>query len=450
MKNKIEIETKRFESKDGTKKFDVAFDGLAYTNATEQYLMYDKTSDGFNYYKKTTLVPYAEKLIELGKIANLKNSSLSDNQVITVDDLIVVRRGGKQSNHEAGTWLHPKLAIEFGRWLSLEFGIWCNEVIEDLLTFGMVTLQPEDKKWVIFADGLADREPGSAKQMSDAREMLLIHEAQGYNIKSFDDVINNLMKFTAKVDQPKVFEKLRTLIKDMYEAGELGRTSHEEMLERCTATVITVLKKEVKRKNRIISKFEIGTPAPAVDTTPTITEKSIQQKFDNDKALRDSHLVIDLDSIALHKMFGLSNIKPVDLPMYEFGRKRPVCEAKALMDEAGLKVSYMHTMVDWRFRLDRKPNSPHYYYVDSTTNVGVSIWDKGYPNKLSCSVWKSKGTRWFYTYDDLLNITLEAATSSDPNSDPSFYMGVNKEGTIGVTFSAITLTIMVFGFEAKK
>lgn len=449
MKNKIEIETREFKSQDGLVKFDAVFDGLAYTNATLQYQLFGKSQQAFSYYKDNTLIPYAQKLIDLGKIAKQGNYVIDDNQVVTVDDLIIVRKGGSNPKL-AGTWLHPKLAIEFGRWLSLEFGIWCNEVIEDLLTFGMVTLQPEDKKWVIFADGLADREPGSAKQMSDAREMLLIHEAQGYNIKSFDDVINNLMKFTAKVDQPKVFEKLRTLIKDMYEAGELGRTSHEEMLERCTATVITVLKKEVKRKNRIISKFEIGTPAPAVDTTPTITEKSIQQKFDNDKALRDSHLVIDLDSIALHKMFGLSNIKPVDLPMFEYGRKRPVCDAKALMDNAGLKVSYMHTLFDWRFRLDRKPNSPHYYYIDSSTNIGASIWDKGIPSKLSCSVWKSKGTRGSYTYDDLLNITLESAMIGDPKSDPAFYMGVNKEGTIGVTFSAITLTIMVFGFSSDK
>ena len=446
MKNKIETETRKFESQDGLVKFDALFDGLAYTNATQQYQAFGKAKDAFSYFKTNTLIPYAEKLIELGKVPGMNNSNPAQ---LTVDELIIVRTGGNRKDLQ-GTWLHPKLAIEFGRWLSLEFGIWCNEVIEDLLTFGVVTLQPEDRKWVDFADGLADREPGSTKQMSDAREMLLIHEAQGYNIKSFDDVINNLMKFTAKVDQPKVFEKLRTLIKDMYEAGELGRTSHEEMLERCTATVITVLKKEVKRKNRIISKFEIGAPAPAVDTTPTITEKSIQQKFDNDKVLRDSHSVIDLDSIAVHKIFGLSNIKPVDLPMYEFGRKRPVCEAKALMDEAGLKVPYLHTMVDWGFRLDRKPNSPHYYYVDASTNVGASIWDKGIPNKLSCSIWKSKGTRGFYTYDDLISVTLESALLGDPDGDPSFYMGVNKEGTIGVTFSAITLTVMVFGFSSDK
>lgn len=448
MKNKIEVETRQFKSQDGTKVFDVSFDGLAYTNATEQYQMYEKSHQAFAYYRDNTLVPYAEKLIELGKITTQGNLASPNNQPVTVNDLIIIRRGGNPKYQ--GTWLHPKLAIEFGRWLNLEFGIWCNEVIEDFLTFGIVTLQPEDKKWVNFVDGLGDREPGSSKQISDVYEALLIHEKEGYNIKAFDDVINNLMKVTPKDDQPKVFEKVRKLIKAMYEAGELGRTSHEEMLERCTATVITVLKKEVKRKNRIISKFEIGAPAPAVDTTPTITEKAIQQKFDNDKALRESHSVIDLDSIALHKMFGLSNVKPADLPMFEFGRKRPVCDAKALMDEAGLKVSYMHTMADWRFRIDRKPNSPHYYYVDASTNVGASIWDKGVPNKLSCSIWKSKGTRGFYTYDDLLSITLESAIVGTPGGDPSFYMGVNKEETIGIVFSAITLTIMVFGFSSDK
>jgi len=37
-----------------------------------------------------------------------------------------VDRGG-------GTWLHPKLAVFFARWLSAKFAVWCDERISELL-----------------------------------------------------------------------------------------------------------------------------------------------------------------------------------------------------------------------------------------------------------------------------------------------------------------------------
>ena len=47
---------------------------------------------------------------------------MDDNQIVTIADVIVVKHGGNNL-HETGTWLHPKLAIVFARWLGLEFEI---------------------------------------------------------------------------------------------------------------------------------------------------------------------------------------------------------------------------------------------------------------------------------------------------------------------------------------
>lgn len=44
--------------------------------------------------------------------------------------LVVTRRGNSKAS---GTWLHPKLAVKFARWLSVDFEIWCDEQISDLL-----------------------------------------------------------------------------------------------------------------------------------------------------------------------------------------------------------------------------------------------------------------------------------------------------------------------------
>jgi len=55
---------------------------------------------------------------------------------IPITQLIVIHQGGA----DQGTWLHEDIAIEFARWLSPEFSIWCNDRIKELLTVGVTRL----------------------------------------------------------------------------------------------------------------------------------------------------------------------------------------------------------------------------------------------------------------------------------------------------------------------
>ncbi len=48
-----------------------------------------------------------------------------------IDEIVLIKKGGKPQ--EQGTWLHPKLAIFFARWLSPDFAVWCDIQIEDIL-----------------------------------------------------------------------------------------------------------------------------------------------------------------------------------------------------------------------------------------------------------------------------------------------------------------------------
>jgi hypothetical protein len=58
------------------------------------------------------------------------NSRL-ETKTIIYNDLIIIVHGGAPGQH--GTWLHPKLAVIFARWLSPDFAVWCDEQIEALL-----------------------------------------------------------------------------------------------------------------------------------------------------------------------------------------------------------------------------------------------------------------------------------------------------------------------------
>lgn len=64
-------------------------------------------------------------------IAALAEYLSSKTKVLVEENqLVVVKNGGNQS----GTWLHPKLAIHFARWLDPRFAVWCDEQIEHILS----------------------------------------------------------------------------------------------------------------------------------------------------------------------------------------------------------------------------------------------------------------------------------------------------------------------------
>lgn len=54
-------------------------------------------------------------------------------------DLVLVVKGGIVNEVEQGTWFHEDVALEFARWLSPHFAIWCNDRIKELLTTGVTT-----------------------------------------------------------------------------------------------------------------------------------------------------------------------------------------------------------------------------------------------------------------------------------------------------------------------
>lgn len=47
---------------------------------------------------------------------------------------VMATRGGDTSRQ--GTWLHPKLAVAFARWLDADFAVWCDDQIDELLRTG--------------------------------------------------------------------------------------------------------------------------------------------------------------------------------------------------------------------------------------------------------------------------------------------------------------------------
>lgn len=68
---------------------------------------------------------------------------------ISATDLVVSIQGGDPSDQ--GTWIHPKLAICLGRWVSVPFAIWCDEHIRTLIQTGSTAIaydHTKDPNWI--------------------------------------------------------------------------------------------------------------------------------------------------------------------------------------------------------------------------------------------------------------------------------------------------------------
>ena len=86
--------------------------------------------------------PFGKKAVDFLKSQSTKDfvQELTKVRNITLADLVKIIKGG----NNPGTWMHEDVALEFARWLSPKFAIWCNDRIKQLLTQGVATVADDD------------------------------------------------------------------------------------------------------------------------------------------------------------------------------------------------------------------------------------------------------------------------------------------------------------------
>lgn len=95
--------------------------------------------------------------------------------------LVYTRRGGLGS----GTWISEKLILKLAQWLDVDFEIWCDEKIAELMRTGRTQLVPENKPRVpqtlaealYFAAQQAETIEEQQKQLATAAPKLATYEA---------------------------------------------------------------------------------------------------------------------------------------------------------------------------------------------------------------------------------------------------------------------------------
>ena len=101
--------------------------------------------------------------------------TLSSVRQIRLTELIKVIQGGISTAQ--GTWMHEDVALEFARWLSPEFAIWCNDRIKELLRHGM-TATPQTIDAIIADPAAGIRLLQALQQERDERQRLQQENAE--------------------------------------------------------------------------------------------------------------------------------------------------------------------------------------------------------------------------------------------------------------------------------
>jgi KilA-N domain len=98
----------------------VLFQTDGFINATAIAKQFNKQPK--EWLRLSSTLEYIEQFIEFQRC---ENNTFDKNQ------LVIIKKGSPENG--GGTWLHPKLAIPFSRWLDTRFAIWCDLQIEKIL-----------------------------------------------------------------------------------------------------------------------------------------------------------------------------------------------------------------------------------------------------------------------------------------------------------------------------
>lgn len=182
---------------------------------------------------------------------------------ICEDQLVITAKGSPE--HGGGTWMHEDVAIDFAQWLSVDFRLWVNDRIKELLRYGM-TVTPEavehaaaDPQFVLkvverlrdgYAESIALREQN--ERLADELE------TQAHKVEFYD----NVHRCRREQEDRRIYRISQI-------AAELGMTGAElnSILER----------KGVQRKCG-----HIWVPTRAYDGRGYTRKKTFRNGFDED------------------------------------------------------------------------------------------------------------------------------------------------------------------------
>jgi hypothetical protein len=238
---------KTFTYTENDQKIKISFDDSVYINATEASKLWGKSRQILSNFINDHVKPYAKKLINAGIIPSQENLDLAD--------LVIVRKGGNDATKK-GTWLHPKLAVMFARWLSIDFEIWCDQKINELLYSGKTEATAKERS------GWLDKLPHLFKSMDyykhwgpKFKNVVIEINKESDKIQTHKDFVKQCAS-KYKGDSVKIYNRMIQYYNDLFEEGVIERRLWEDitnyMFIRIRQILSGRLTKEHKKSERLL------------------------------------------------------------------------------------------------------------------------------------------------------------------------------------------------------
>lgn len=200
-------------------------DGMVYINATEMAKAFDKRPIDYLRLQSTNeLISSVVRFTHIG-----------DNQ------LVIRIKGGSEGG--GSTWMHEDIALDFAQWLSIDFKVWCNIHIKELLITGKTELAkiPESVKVdkaetlmkcaIMTATFLLDKLGGSKASVA----ALVNKAARAIGSPEIEYVPSNGVKFSA-TDLLKKLGRMETIHQFNAKMEERGLLETKERTSRSSKT----------------------------------------------------------------------------------------------------------------------------------------------------------------------------------------------------------------------
>lgn len=144
----------------------------------------------------------------LSTLTTIRKSD-SEKYVLTIN--------GGTTEKGKGTWFHEDVALEFARWLSPQFAIWCNDRIKELMKYGMTAtpqtidsiladpdnaikiltaLKEERKKNKVLTDQNHVYQSENRRLVRIQHEQVEQLEAQAPKVEYADNILNSTTTYT--------------------------------------------------------------------------------------------------------------------------------------------------------------------------------------------------------------------------------------------------------------
>lgn len=121
-------------------KFDYEGSSIAFANGQEVMVNATQMAKKFGKHASDWLRLKSTKDY-LDELTKMRTTEDTRTGISVLPELVQVMNGGKKDEH--GTWMHEDVALEFARWLSPKFAIWCNARIKELVRTGFTTAAPQ-------------------------------------------------------------------------------------------------------------------------------------------------------------------------------------------------------------------------------------------------------------------------------------------------------------------